>query len=120
LGGVTSITHLIIFGVIAMAILLGGGLGTRFSLAGPLTLLEGKIIIGPSWRLTRGHFWRLLGAYLVIVLLLGLIYAVAMMLRPGPSMASMFNLGDPGAQTAILRAQADNFTLSFKNVVIDA
>jgi len=103
-----------------MAILLGGGLGTRFSLAGPLTLLEGKIIIGPSWRLTRGHFWRLLGAYLVIVLLLALIYAVAMMLRPGPSMASMFNLGDPGAQTAILRAQADNFTLSFKNVVIDA
>ena len=119
-GSPTSIVQMVIFGAIVVAILLAGGLGTRFSLAGPLTLLEGKIIIGPSWRLTRDHFWRLLGAYLVIVLLLGLIYAAPMMLRPGPSIASMFKLGDPGTQTAILRAQADNFTLSFKNVVIDA
>lgn len=36
----------------------------RLSLAGPMTFIEGRILLWSSWRLTRGRFWTLLGAYL--------------------------------------------------------
>jgi hypothetical protein len=48
----------------------------RLALAFPLTLLRGKIIIGEAWRISRGHFWTLLGAFLLLGLIV-LILAVA-------------------------------------------
>ena len=45
----------------------------RFSLAFPLTVLRRKIVIGESWELTRGRFWTLFGAYLVLILILVLL-----------------------------------------------
>lgn len=44
--------------------------GVRLSLAGPLSFMRRNIIIGESWRLTRGHFWPLFGADLAIWILL--------------------------------------------------
>src|SRR5262249_14515939 len=35
----------------------------RFSLAPVATFAERRIVVLDSWRLTRGHFWSLLGAY---------------------------------------------------------
>jgi hypothetical protein len=52
-------------------------LEVRLSLAFPLTLLRRKIVIGESWRHTRGRFWTLFGAYLVIFLLLCAIWIAA-------------------------------------------
>ena len=69
-------------GVILLVVLLffplAGGfifLWTRISLAGPLTLLRRRIVIGEAWRLSRGHFWTLFGVYL----LLGIALLVAFM-----------------------------------------
>jgi hypothetical protein len=42
----------------------------RLCLAFPLTLLRRRIIIGEAWRLTRGRFWTLLCAFLVLFLAL--------------------------------------------------
>lgn len=55
----------------------------RLSLAGPMTFAQGRLRVFESWRLTRGSFWRLLGAYvlafllMVVVLLLALIVFAA-------------------------------------------
>lgn len=41
-------------------------LTVRFSLAFPLTLLRGRIVIAESWTLTKGRFWSLFGAYFAL------------------------------------------------------
>ena len=68
--GLAAIVSLIaIFCVILWA-------GVRISPCGPLTLYRKQVVIGPAWRLTRGAFWRLLGAYLLLAVALILIYLV--------------------------------------------
>jgi len=99
------------------AVVLSLWLGTRFSLAGPLTILERKIIIGRSWRMTRGNFWRLLGAYLVIIVLLVVVYGGLSLLRT-PGLATMFHPSSLEAQQQLIAAQAGAFSFSLKNIVI--
>lgn len=63
----------------SLTAMLGAGayLAVRLSLAGPATFVGKKLVIAPAWRLTRGRFWPLLGAYFlswmlaVVVTLLG-------------------------------------------------
>lgn len=40
----------------------------RISLAGALTVLRGRIVLREAWATTRGRFWTLFGAYLLISL----------------------------------------------------
>lgn len=63
----------------------------KFSMAAPMTFAEGRIRIFESWSATRGHFWPLLGAY-ILAFVLGLMvsflgsaiaFAVMMMLGGG-------------------------------------
>jgi hypothetical protein len=44
----------------------------RFSLAFPLTFMRREFAIGEAWRLTKGRFWTLFGAYFTI----GLVYMI--------------------------------------------
>ncbi|GAA0623432.1 hypothetical protein GCM10009422_19360 [Brevundimonas kwangchunensis] len=37
----------------------------KFSFAAPMTFAEGRIRIFQSWKATKGHFWPLLGAYVL-------------------------------------------------------
>jgi len=50
--------------------------GVRLSLTGPLTFVEKRIDIGAAWRMTRGHFWPMLGAYLIAWLMVLVIIVV--------------------------------------------
>ena len=44
-------------------------LWVRLSLAFPMTFLRRRIALGEAWRLTRGYFWTLFGAYIVLAIL---------------------------------------------------
>ena len=64
--------------------------GVRLSLASPLTFVSGRIDLAGSWRLTRGRFWPLLGAYciatalnLVVILLIFVIAQLAVGILSG-------------------------------------
>ncbi|WP_127573958.1 glycerophosphoryl diester phosphodiesterase membrane domain-containing protein [Georgenia faecalis] len=63
---------------LALALLLAY-LGVRTMLAPPAIMLERSHVfasIGRSWRLTRGHFWRLLGIMLLTLVLLGILQGI--------------------------------------------
>lgn len=68
----------------------------RFSLAGPMTFAEGRLRIFASWTLTRGNFWRLLGAYVlalalivVVLLLLLIIFAATAAVTAGGDLSQV-------------------------------
>lgn len=76
-------------------------IGVRLSLAAPMTFVERRIRIAAAWRLTRGRFWRILGAYLlaavfsIIVMTLGLVIATALGVVVGGGMAATKDIFDP-------------------------
>jgi len=92
-------------------------LGVRLSLAGPLTILQRKVIIGPSWRATRGNFWRLFGAYLVIILLLTIVYGVVAFVQMGSILPDMMRPTDPAAHARVLAWQAAHYSLSASGLI---
>ena len=54
-------------------------IAVRLSLASVHTFAEGRFHVVGYWRLTRGHFWRLLGSYvLVFLLIVGFVVALAL------------------------------------------
>lgn len=65
---------------------------TKLSFAGPMTFAEGRIRIFESWGATKGHFWSLLGCYVVA----GILGIVVSMLGGVISMAIMLGLGGGG------------------------
>ena len=56
----------VIFAVLALSITMW--IGVRLSLAAPATFVRRKIAIADSWRLTRGHFWSLLGMIVLAII----------------------------------------------------
>ncbi|MEA2999139.1 MAG: hypothetical protein QOK17_972 [Sphingomonadales bacterium] len=78
----------------------------RLSLALPLTLLRGQFVLAESWRLTRGRFWTLLGAYLLLFLIIFLLWLVVAAITFGPYFANLIaHRGDPEALRAMAHAQ---------------
>jgi hypothetical protein len=73
------LTFIAVFALLGMAI----WLQVRLSLAFPLTLMRGKIVIGEAWRTTRGHFWTLFLAFLTIFMLLLVLWIAAAMVTSG-------------------------------------
>ena len=48
-------------------------IGVRLSLATPMTFGQRKISISEAWRLSRGHFWSLLGTVVLALILEGVL-----------------------------------------------
>jgi hypothetical protein len=70
--------------------------GVRTLLVAPAVMLEGKRLrptIGRAWRLTKGSFWRLLGIYLLVNLLIGVI--TQFIVTPA-ALLTTFIFDDPG------------------------
>ena len=88
---------LVLFGIMAFFII-------RFSLAFPLTLHRGAFAIGEAWTRSRGHFWKLFGAALVVTLI-GLIASVAVnIVTLGSHLAALLaTLGDTAGDDTSVR-----------------
>jgi hypothetical protein len=65
----------------------------RLALAFPLTLLRGRIIIGEAWRVTRGHFWQLFAAFLVLGLLVLALWLVSAAVTNGGYLSELMRGG---------------------------
>jgi len=79
----------------------------RLCLAFPLTLLRRKIIIGESWRLTRGRFWTLFGAFLVLFLVLLVLWMIVAAVTQGAYWSELMRSGmNPQAVQAASARQA--------------
>ncbi|MFC0715295.1 glycerophosphoryl diester phosphodiesterase membrane domain-containing protein [Cellulomonas biazotea] len=68
-------------GIVGLVLLVVGGMWftVRTLLVTPALMLEGKGFwrtVGRAWRLTRGSFWRLLGIYLLVNLLVGIVLQI--------------------------------------------
>ncbi len=87
-GGSGAVALLVILPMLALY----GGLlflAVRLSLVSALTVLRRKVVIGESWRLTKGHFWRLFGAFFVLGVMLAVLYGVVAAIIVGPALGDM-------------------------------
>jgi len=82
-------------------------LTVRFSLAFPLTLHRQAFAIGEAWRLSRGHFWKLFGAALVVTLI-GFVLSIAInLVAAGGYFADVLAaMNDPEASVRVAERQA--------------
>lgn len=75
-GGALAMTLLTFAGIIAAM----AYFGVRLSLAGPRTFATGRIDLKAAWTLTRGHFWPMLGAYILAVVLATIVGALGLVI----------------------------------------
>jgi hypothetical protein len=95
-------------GIVGILLVVGAfvWLEVRLSLAFPLTLLRRKIIIGESWRLSRGRFWTLFGAYLAIFVIIVVISIVGGLVTSGSYVFDMIrNAGNSAGMQQVMQAQ---------------
>ncbi len=102
---------------IAMTVLVGfvGGIAVlglflflliRFSLAFPLTLHRRRFVIGEAWTLSKGRFWTLFGAALVVTLIGFMLTMVVGVFAAGSYFADiMAASGDPEAAATLAERQ---------------
>ncbi|MFL6859003.1 MAG: hypothetical protein ACJ8EB_14010 [Allosphingosinicella sp.] len=80
----------------------------RFALAFPLTLLRGKIIIGEAWRITRGRFWTLFAAFLLLTVIILAVIVAASLVTTGSFFAELIrDRFDPAGAAAAQRAMME-------------
>lgn len=92
-GGAAAGAFLLAILVMLLIICVAIWLYVRLSLAFPLTFLRRKIVIGESWRLTRGRFWTLFGAYLVLAIIVTILSAIISTVAAGSYWSEIMSKG---------------------------
>jgi hypothetical protein len=103
---IAMIPIVIVGGVIIICVVLY--FWVRVSLAFPLTLMRRRFVLGEAWRLSRGHFWSMLGGYLVLSLIIIVFAVLASLVLNGGYWSQLMGGGltGPAAQQAA-RAQME-------------
>lgn len=100
-----SVLLAVLVGIVLLGALLY--LTIRLSLAFPLTLHRRAFAIGEAWRLSRGQFWTLFGAALVVAVIgFALSTAINMVALGGYFADLMSAAGDPEAAAKVMERQA--------------
>jgi len=82
----------------------------RLSLAFPLTFVRRNFVIGEAWRLTKGRFWTLFGAYFVIWLLVMVLMAILVGLAVAPFFSELAQGGNtPEAARLAFQHEMEQF-----------
>lgn len=85
-------------------------LTVRMSLAFPLTLHRRKLVLGEAWRLSRGRFWTLFGAALVVSVIGMVMSLMVSTLTMGSFFLDVMQAaGDPEAARRAVEAQSSGF-----------
>ncbi len=114
-------------GILAGFVLAGAviWIGVRLFLATPMTFAERRIAIADSWRLTRGHFWSLLGMavlavifYLMVWLVFTIVSAVFVAMAGGQDMIAHPTAVQPLALFAFLVTAAIQLLLPALQIVL--
>jgi len=81
-------------------------LAVRLCLAFPLTLLRRRFVIGEAWRLSKGRFWTLFGAFIAIFFLYFICSVVVSSVTAASYMSALANGGlfAPGKDPAVQQA----------------
>jgi len=111
----------VVSAIFIVCAMLGGAFWfmVRVSLMFPLTLITGNIAIGEGWRLSKGHFWTLLGGYLVIGLVVIVLWAGVMAATMGPYFSALMKAGsDPVAMQQAMQAQMAQFMSLTPNSIL--
>ncbi len=92
----------------------------RFGLAFPLTMMREKIVIGEAWRISRGRFWALFAASLVVfVIMIVLWMVVSAFTNAGYFQDLAAANGNPAAMQQAMQAQmARQFGLNATSIAI--
>ncbi|MBR0553867.1 hypothetical protein [Stakelama marina] len=109
-GGGASAGGILIAVVLSIALLAAMVfLSVRFALAFPLTFQRRKIVIGAAWRLSRGSFWAMLVAFLVVAVIY-MILATLVTLITGAGYLSMMasSFSDPAHMGEAARQMIDS------------
>lgn len=107
-GGGVPFLVLLVLGFVAAAI----WVQVRLSLVGPMTIARGRWAVGEGWELAGGRFWRLLGAYGVVWLLLIALTLLLALPQAGAMIGAIGHPGDPAAQAALAEAQSARMALT--------
>jgi len=96
----SALVGIVLFGLLLYLVI-------RLSLAFPLTLHRSAFAIGEAWRLSRGHFWTLFGAALVVSVI-GFVLSTAInMVAMGGYFADIMSAaGNPEASVKAMERQA--------------
>ena len=73
-------SSLVDLAVILGAVVASGLLLARLSVAGPMSVMEGRWSLPAAWRLTRGRAWKIASVHLCVALVVGAIYWAARVL----------------------------------------
>ncbi|HEX5183632.1 MAG TPA: hypothetical protein VFW19_10835 [Allosphingosinicella sp.] len=92
----------------------------RFGLAFPLTMMREKIVIGEAWRITRGRFWPLFAASLVVFIIMIVLWmVVSSFTNAGYFQDLAAANGNPAAVQRAIQAQMERqFGLNAASIVI--